>query len=242
MTEPSLNPDLLYRARFVMLPGLDGSGLLFRPWLEVMPDAVHRQVFAYPPDRLLGYDELAQWVADRIEGEPDEPLVLVGESFGGPLALRVAAAMGDRVQAVVLVATFGRSPMWPWLCRALALPVRLVPPWRWILRLALGDRTTPPALLDLAQEALARTDRRVLAGRVREVAAVQSDALLQALPVPLMYIQAKRDRLVGPGSLERLRRVRPDLHAVTFDAPHLVTQHQPEATWQAVKAWLGSLA
>ncbi|MEX0653020.1 MAG: alpha/beta hydrolase [Phycisphaeraceae bacterium] len=229
-------------ARLVILPGLDGTGLLWQPWVEVLPGGLRRQVFAYPPDRLLGYEALTRWVVERIEGEAEEPVVLVGESFGGPLALRVAAALGGRVKAVVLVATFGWAPLWPWACRAMSLVVRWAPPRAGVLRFALGDGWTPAWLVALAQEAVGRVDRRVLAARVRAVAAVRSDAVLRELATPLMYVRAERDRLVGPGSVARLRRVRPDMHVACFDTPHLVAQHEPAATWSAVDGWVRSLA
>lgn len=46
----------------ILLPGLDGTGVLFKP--------------------LVGF------VLDRL---PDSEFVLLGESFSGPIALRVAA-------------------------------------------------------------------------------------------------------------------------------------------------------
>lgn len=231
----------LQRARVVTLPGLDGSGLLHEPWVAQMPDWLSRQVVSYPQDRLLRYEALADWVAQRVEGEADEPVVLVGESFGGPLALRVAERLGDRVKAVVLVATFGSAPMRPWVCRALSVLVCCGPVMDWVLRLTMGDGQTSQALIDLARRAVTQPRRRVLAGRIREVARVRSDAQLRALAAPVMYVRATRDRLVGPDSLEKLLRVRPNIHAESFDAPHMVMQQEATATWAAVQRWLEGL-
>jgi pimeloyl-ACP methyl ester carboxylesterase len=83
----------------ILLPGLDGTGDLFRPLLDVLPPGIDFLVVAYPADRPLTCDELLPILAEQIP--PDRPLVLVAESFSGPLALRFAAAHPDRVRAVV---------------------------------------------------------------------------------------------------------------------------------------------
>lgn len=48
----------LPRLRLILLPGLDGSGVLFAPLLRHLPPDVEPVVVRYPPDRALGYEEL----------------------------------------------------------------------------------------------------------------------------------------------------------------------------------------
>lgn len=62
---------------------------------------------------------ISQWredVLDIITGLTDEPLVLVGSSMGGWLALLAAQSLSARVQALVLIAPapdFTKALMWP---------------------------------------------------------------------------------------------------------------------------------
>ena len=79
----------------VLLPGLDGTGLLFQPLVECLPDAIEPVVVSYPPDQKLGYEELLPLVLERL---PAAPFVLLGESFSGPLAV-MAAATAPRASA-----------------------------------------------------------------------------------------------------------------------------------------------
>ena len=69
----------------VLLPGMDGTGDLFAPLLSALPPALRTIVVRYPCDRPLGY-------AGRTRGPKDQPFVLLGESFSGPIAAAIAAA------------------------------------------------------------------------------------------------------------------------------------------------------
>jgi len=94
--------------RLVLLPGMDGSGFFFRDFIAALRPAVEPTVMRYPVDRGLGYLELEALVRDALPC--DEPFVLVGESFSGPIAIALASSYPPGLIAVVLVCTFARSP------------------------------------------------------------------------------------------------------------------------------------
>ena len=62
----------------VLLPGLDGTGLLFQPLIDCLPEDIQPVVVAYPKELQLGYAELLPLVLDSL---PPGPFVLLGESF-----------------------------------------------------------------------------------------------------------------------------------------------------------------
>ena len=75
----------------VLLPGLDGTGKLFSEILKALEGRVATLIVDYPKDVSLGYDEL-EVLKVRCAALPDDrPFVLLGESFSGPLAIRIAA-------------------------------------------------------------------------------------------------------------------------------------------------------
>ena len=51
--------------QLVLLPGLDGTGLLFRPLVAVLP-AFHTVVVSYPNDKALSLDDHARSVEARF--------------------------------------------------------------------------------------------------------------------------------------------------------------------------------
>src|SRR5688572_6495247 len=96
----------------VLLPGMDGSGSLFDDFIAAL--GTRTITIAYPPDRPLNYEQLERFVESSL---PGEPYILLGESFSGPIAIRLASRCLPNLQAVVLVCTFAtlpgrRAPVW----------------------------------------------------------------------------------------------------------------------------------
>ena len=72
----------------VLLPGMDGTGDLFAPLLSALPPALRTIVVRYPCDRPLA---MPNWRRTRARAPQDQPFVLLGESFSGPIAAAIAA-------------------------------------------------------------------------------------------------------------------------------------------------------
>ena len=70
--------------KIVLLPGLDGTGELFKPFIDSLPPGIEPILVSYPPKEKLGYGELSDYVMSRLP--KDEEYLLVGESFSGPIA------------------------------------------------------------------------------------------------------------------------------------------------------------
>ena len=87
----------------VLLPGMDGSGLFFRDFIAALGPSVRTVVVAYPPDRALDYAALEAIAHQSIPA--DQPFILVGESFSGPIAIGLAALWPERLAGLVLTPT-----------------------------------------------------------------------------------------------------------------------------------------
>ncbi|WP_437522168.1 alpha/beta fold hydrolase [Sorangium sp. So ce726] len=225
--------------RLLLLPGLDGTGALFEPFLSTLPADIAPEVISYPADRALDYDALEELVAARLPA--DGPYALLGESFSGPLALRLACRSAGQLVGVVLVATFVTNPVWP----VPSLARHLVGPWLFrrrapelVSRRYLVGARASAAWLERVAANVETVDPAVMAARVREVLSVDARAALQGCAAPLLYLGAAGDTLVPPRVLRELRRMRPDLECVTVDAPHLVLQLAPEASARAIEGFL----
>jgi pimeloyl-ACP methyl ester carboxylesterase len=222
---------------FVLLPGLDGTGGLFRPLIDAMPSDAEHAVLSYPLDRPLSYDELQPVAAAQVPR--GRPVVLVAESFSGPIALRYAAAAEPgHVRAVVLCASFVRSPVPPWV-RHVARPVlfRRRPP-RAAVRALLAGWDAPAALLGAFEAAVSSVTPEVMSARVREVIAVDAVAALAACTAPLLYLRASRDRLVGVRAAQHVMTRGAGVTVRTIDGPHLLLQASPAAAWREIAAFV----
>jgi pimeloyl-ACP methyl ester carboxylesterase len=202
---------------------MDGTGRLFAPFAAALPEYLAPEVVSYPVDEPLGIAALA----DRVD-VGDEHIAIVAESFSGPIAIRLAQRLGPRVRVLVLVATFVRRP------RRLAIPAALIgpllfraPPPRAVVRKLLLDDAASKAEVDEVIAAIELVQPRVLACRMREIAAVDVRDELSTLTCPILYIAGSRDALVGRTCVDEIRRVQPACRFVSVDAPHLVLQTRP---------------
>jgi len=201
--------------RLLLLPGMDGSGALWRPLLDALGDLARDTELVRYPTNVGRYDALLEGIA-KIES----PTVVIAESFGGPLAIRLAARDAN-VRALVLIASFARGPrLARWMRPLVALAPH--PPPRSLLRAAMlgGAPSIEEALFD----AIAAVDSAAMRARIREVASVDVRGVLSTLSIPILWIHASRDRLLGA----------PWGRSIVIDGPHLLAQTRPREVAAAI--------
>jgi pimeloyl-ACP methyl ester carboxylesterase len=220
--------------KVLLLPGLDGTGILFRPLLDALPSTVEPNVVAYPGDEVLCYDDLAARVAALLP--TDRTFILVGESFSGPIAVKIAARNPPGLAGVVLCASFVRNPLSfiPSATRHLVrpTPLRLVP--QFVQAKALLGGYSSPELRALLGQAWRGVRPEVLAGRIRDLLAVDVRPELRSLSLPVLYLRGTRDRVVPEGNLHDVEGAAKNLEVVRVDAPHLVLQTRPLESVRAI--------
>jgi pimeloyl-ACP methyl ester carboxylesterase len=220
--------------KLVLLPGLDGTGVLFRPFVERLPTDLAPIVVSYPRDRPLDYQDLLAIVLRNLPR--DEQFVLLGESFSGPLALMAAATCPVGLKGVVLCATFIQNPTWirsRWLAWFVHPVVFRLYPYFSATKALLGGYSTAQ-LRQLIREAIGSVSPDVFSHRVRAVLAVNVADRLTVCPVPILYLRGTRDLVVPGHNLREIRKLLPSLQVATLDAPHMVLQTRPEASADAI--------
>lgn len=219
----------------LVLPGMDGTGILFEPFLRALPSDLPFKVVRYPGSDALGYEDLESFVLDALPSEGQ--LVLLGESFSGPLAVSLAARLAGRVSGLVLCCTFVRNPR-PALAvlKPLArLISHQVLPIAFTARLLLGPYATP-GLRILLRKALAQVSPAVLRARLEAVVAVDASAALATVKVPVLYLQATQDALVPPSAAQLALNACPAMRVVPVRGPHCLLQAAPAETAALVAA------
>jgi pimeloyl-[acyl-carrier protein] methyl ester esterase len=216
----------------VMLPGLDGTGRLFLPLQSALHlRGIESLAVTYPERLHETHDTL---VADVIASIPsDRPIVLLGESFGASLALKLAKSEHLCVERVILCAPAWRSP--PMLVRRVigwALPILMRPP---LLRLGLSifgmNGASASARRDVV-DVVAHCDWRLLRSRMDLLAGLDLRALAADLSRPALLIAPSSDRLVI-GSVDTWRG-----SIVKIEGPHFILQAEPENCAEAIAAFL----
>lgn len=225
--------------RLVLLPGLDGTGDLFAPFVSALNDQPS-QIVAYA-QRPMSYAEHEACARAKLPDEED--FVLLAESFSGPIGIGIAASRPARLRGLILCATFATNPLpvfAPLRRLVVALPAARIPapltaPWLY------AGRSTP-ALRRAHAAAIAKVPANVINRRVAEILAVDQRAKLKDIDVPMLYLKANADRLVPATAPRAILELRPDMELREFDAPHFLLQTEPEACAAAVREFLGRCA
>src|SRR5262245_14893658 len=193
----------------VLLPGLDGSDIMFRPLVESAPAEVEMVTIAYPPGPANTYDDLLPLVREFLP--QDRPFYLLGWSFSGPLALRIAAARPPLLRGVILASSFARNPI-PYLPRG---ALRLVHPFLFRLfpavaqlKALLGGFSTPE-MRALLSEAHSQVCAEAMACRVRAALTVDATGALTACSVPVLYLRASKDGVIPWSCADEICRCLP---------------------------------
>jgi pimeloyl-[acyl-carrier protein] methyl ester esterase len=227
--------------KLVLLPGMDGSGELFRGLETVLPEELETETLWYPADRYMNYGELAGTLRGAIP--VDEPFVLVAESYGAPLAVLIASLEPPNLKGIVLSAGFVTSPLRGWrrtLLWDLAPLLAHVSMPGLVARYLLVGQEAPQALVELVTDAVSWVTPKVLGARVREVMNLDVRAELAQVKVPVLYLQPTKDRLVDPGCLGEMQAVKPGRTAM-IESPHLILQCEAKIAGEAITGFVTEL-
>ncbi|HYD39340.1 MAG TPA: alpha/beta hydrolase, partial [Anaeromyxobacter sp.] len=203
-----------------------------------LPETVEPIVVPLPPHAGPGFERLVAAVREKLPVQ--RRYALLAESFSGPMAIRFASERPADLVALVLVATFHRSPVSPWLAalRPLASVLLSRPPPAWATRHLLAGNDALDDLVRDFREAVRETAPAVLAARIRTALDADEAGALAACRVPILYVGGARDRLLRSAIPNELKTLQLALELEVLDAPHLVLQRQPMESARVVSRFL----
>ena len=209
----------------VLMPGLDGTGLLFERFLSALPPDIRTHIIEYPK----GAVPLEEYATVVAGGLPAGRVILLVESFSGIVALYLLRKHHVLAEKVIFVASFGSTPrrylsvlilFFP----ALAWSIPLIPSATWRF-FCLGAGATPADIAKL-KGVLAQVNPSVVAHRLKLVASARiADG--PRIDVPAYYLQAEMDRLVPRSAAEHLRRLFSHFTLLRVPGPHFLLQASP---------------
>jgi 3-oxoadipate enol-lactonase len=249
-----------YTARFcvwgdgpslVLVPGLAGGFELLGPLARLL--AKHFQVISY---QLRGEDDcfalrqkfgLSDLVGDLRElldflGLESPPIF--GVSFGGMLALELAAAHPHRLQSLIVQGTGARFE--PGALQQVAglvlsrYPLPVDNPFvNQFFNLFFGNRQKQGPLFQFVTKQCWQTDQSVMAHRFRMVETFDMQGRLGRIRVPALIMAGDRDLLVSAASLRTLAAGLRDPQLVQLrGCGHLAFVTQPERVAEEVRQFL----
>lgn len=185
----------------VLIPGMDGTGRLFYRQVPLL--ARRYRVATYrlrddAPDMATLVEDLAQ--VARTTATTGDPVVVVGESFGGALALSFALAYPRHVAALVVLNSFPRflpqRRLWLAIRALQLLPWEAMPVVRRLTAFRLHSRYTHRSEIRRFMELTRETSRNGYIARLRILRSYDIRDRLGELALPVLFLASERDHLV----------------------------------------------
>lgn len=185
----------------VLVPGMDATGRLFYRQVPLLARR-YRVVTYRLRDDAPSMDVLVADLADVIDSVSGggRPAIVVGESFGGTVALSFALARPDLAAGLVVINSFPR--FLPQLRLHLAmlalrtLPWQTMPMVRRLTAFRMHSQYTHRAEIRRFMELTANTSRTGYLGRLRILTQYDVRDRLSEIRVPTLFLAAERDHLV----------------------------------------------
>jgi len=218
--------DINIKTTLVLLPGLDGTEIFFGPLLRHLPSWVEPIVIVYPASGSNDYKDLLPIVMNEVAAM--KSFVILGWSFGGPLALMVSSKCPSQVSGVILCSSFVTPPRPRLVPFRFALSAQLIAVIRAIRRLRLlipGHATTE--FRHAKAITWKRVNSSVLASRLRSALSVDVRHLLRETHARLMYLASTRDEVVSRDSLAEILAVAPHTIVTEVEGPHFALFMNP---------------
>lgn len=227
--------------KLVLLPGMDGTGELFDPFLASMSGSSDPSVVNYPANDSLSYERLEEIARTYLPS--DEPYVLLAESFSGPIAISIAATAPRGLVGLVLCCTFARSPQPRF--SAMESIIRMVPAFRvpaFVAKYLLLGSDSDQSVQAQLSTVLEKVRPSVLKFRLLAVLSIDVTSKLSKLTVPVLYLRATRDKIVPRSAgLEIVEHI-PTVQVIEMDAPHFLLQSSPSQAAKLVEDFVKELA
>jgi len=207
--------------KIILLPGLDGTGMLFKEMLKALPNALTIQVICL--DELEGnsYANKAQYLANSLSSSE---LFIVAESYSGPLAYALCNILGSKVKQLVLLASFISAPSL--LSRfAHLIPVFALKPSKlniWLLnKVGFASSANKNQVSDVFKS-ISFANKTKLKNRLHNISRLSKPKNLHATPV--VYIKPTNDLLVNSRAVDDVKSVFSNTKVVTINGGHFIAQ------------------
>ncbi len=216
----------------VLMPGIMGTSVSWYPYVAELA-ALH-QVYAVDPLGEAGHsiqtrpletnDDLADWLADVLNGLGHEKVHLVGLSRGGFLALNLAIRSPDRLAGVIAFEPAGFA----WIGTRFIL-WSFIEMFRWLLPAAVLRR------ISSGDPTVRRTFRPLLFAGLKYKAHLPpqhlfTDDELRTIGVPTQLILGERSNIHRSREVAaRLEPLNPNIHTeIVPRATHMLTLQEPD--------------
>lgn len=219
--------------KIVLLPGLDGTGLLFENLTEHLSLDHEVELVSFELIYGLTYKEQAEELASKYK---NDELLIVGESYSGRIAYELSHLLKGNVKGIVFLASFISRPS------LLSLLARFVPVsllaqnvlTESLLYLVGFNRCGSRALVGPVFNSLRHTNKLKLKSRLRNISHLKKPTL--NISCPVIYIRPSKDRLVSSSAVKALASKCASYREISIEGGHFIAQINPVACAKVINS------
>ena len=207
-----------------LLPGIDGTGLLFEPLARAFGYRCRTTALSFQEETTL--DDFIESASRQI---PGHRALILAESFSGPIALGLLARYPGRFQAAILSSTFARSPFSSFLGMNTLISKSFFSNTTLaslLLNRFCAGSELPQAVQELVAAVSSNIPPVVIKKRLHIMDTFDVRPLLSRISTPILYLAGLKDKLVSAGLRAELFENIPRICFKGVDGPHLLLQSQ----------------
>ena len=226
------------KTNLILLPGLDGTGILFNDLVDQLGENFQIERVSYPSTVRCSLEELAQLVKDRMT-DPQNTLILA-ESFSGLVGLTLLRELPVPPKGIIFSACFVIPPLKALLRVVKNIPIRQIP-WGYIphaifRKFCLGNSATKEQVENLKQ-VLSEVDPRGIFQRLGLIESFDIPDISEKFKTPCVYFQAINDRLIANDAAIWFSRNFEPFSLEKIPGPHFLLQTQAKLCAKSILAF-----
>jgi pimeloyl-[acyl-carrier protein] methyl ester esterase len=223
--------------RFLLLPGLDGTGKLFSRFVHMRPPSFSCEVLAYD-DGFAEFDEYVNAVKVRLCA--DAKTVLIAESFSGPIAAHIASRYPEQVAGIIFAASFVAPPHPVLLSIVSVMPAPAFGAMRAMLvNQFCVNGVREKNVIDEASAVVSGLESAVIKRRLMLLGSLIKLTHAQ-IDIPVLSLRATQDRLITQAATSSITTTFPKTISIDVEAPHFLLQTRPEECWRHIEKFISS--
>jgi len=211
--------------KVLLIPGMDGTGKLFSPLLDELPNGLDTQVVCLNDLITQNPIEQALEIASLIGSEE---VIILSESYSGYIAYHLSLLPNLNIKHVIFAASFLENPTWLSRLNKL-LPLNLVRsdviPDIALSSVLFAQRNNKK-LVNLFSSSLKLINNSTLRHRLKVIANLVRPS--DSLSVPCTYVQASNDYLVSNKSVDVFKELCININVVKANGGHFIVQSNPQ--------------
>lgn len=210
--------------KILLIPGMDGTGELFKPLLDELPKNVETQIVCLNCLKTQTPKGQSSEIASLIG---NDEVIILSESYSGYIVYHLSLLSNVNIKHIVFAASFLENPTW------LSRFNKLIP-------LNLVRRSLIPGIILSSIFFAQRNNKKLVKLLISSLKLVSNSTLRQRLKVinklvrptellsvPCTYVQATNDYLVSKKSVDVFKELCININVVKVSGGHFVVQSNP---------------